>query len=95
MTEHIGHTKDCDNNRCRGNCTKVGLSDLSDLLSRMSAADVEAAKRFHETIHDDGTYDISIAMCERLVDFGLATKPDVDFYYETDLMLNLIDELER
>ena len=74
----------------------LGSKSVSnDLLSRMSTADIEAAKRFHETIIDDGTYDISSTMCERLVDLGLATNPDVDFYYETDLMLSLIDALER
>lgn len=76
-------------------CSGREESDLSGVLSLANAAEIAAAERFHETIHDNGTYDIPVAVCDRLVDLGLAVNPDVDFYYETDLMLTLIEHQER
>jgi len=65
------------------------------LLSQINSSEIEAAKRFHETITDDGTYDISLNMRRILQSLGLVKHCGGGIYYETNLLLDLIEHLER
>lgn len=66
-------------------------AEINKLLSHMNDSEIKAAQRFHETIHDDGTYDISKNMRKILQSLGLIKHSGGGIYHETDLMLELIE----
>lgn len=60
-------------------------------LVAVSKEEMAAAKRFHETVTDDGTYDIPKMMLRRLHALRLIKHVGGGIYRETDLLLDLID----
>jgi len=61
----------------------------------LTPEEVNAALRFHETIHDDGSYDIPREKLRALSEQGLIEHQGKGFYVETDKMIDFINATER
>jgi hypothetical protein len=59
-------------------------------LPSMTNEESQAALRFHETTHDEGTYDISKQQRTRLRELGLIEHRGGGRFYETELMSKFI-----
>ena len=60
-------------------------------MSELSNEEIAAAVRFHETVTDDGTYDISVEMRSKLQAKKFIKHVGGGRYMETNLLLDLIE----
>ena len=74
---------------------RASFAEAAQLLCLMTQDEVKATQRFHETGADDGSYDISTTMRSRLRSLGLIKHVGGSRFSETDLMLEVIDLIER
>lgn len=64
------------------------------LLSRMSKGEIKAAKRVHDSLVNDGTYDISANMRTILQAYGLIEHIGNGVYHETEVLLEFVKHIE-
>jgi hypothetical protein len=65
-------------------------SEAVVLLSKLTAEEIRAVQRFHETASDEGTYDINTKMRSRLRKLGLIRHAGRSMFEETSLMQALL-----
>ena len=64
------------------------------LLDSMNVSQVCAAERFNSCVEDNQDYDVSPGLMKQLSELGLVRYQGEGFYLQTDLMLELKDEIK-